>query len=170
MKGDGIEVGPLHSPLKVPRSARVTFVDRMPVAQLREQYPELKNVKLVEPDVVDDGEKLKKFEDSSQDFIIANHFLEHCQDPIGAFEGFLRVLKEGGILYLALPDMRSTFDKDREVSAFDHLLRDYREGAVILKSELASSTGSATTPQRSRSNGSWKSSTASIITHGHRPK
>lgn len=79
--------------------------------------------------MIDDGEKLEKFEDSSLDFVIANHFLEHCQDPIGAVECFLRVLKEGGVLYLAIPDMRSTFDKDREVTTFDHLLLDYREGA-----------------------------------------
>ena len=31
---------------------------------------------------IDDGERLGKIADASQDFVIANHFLEHCQDPI----------------------------------------------------------------------------------------
>ena len=39
------------------------------------------------------------------------------------------MLKERGILYLAIPDKRSTFDKGREATTLEHLLRDYREGA-----------------------------------------
>lgn len=39
LNGDGIEIGALHSPLEVPDTARVRYMDRMPVAKLREQYP-----------------------------------------------------------------------------------------------------------------------------------
>ena len=37
----GIEIGALHHPLPVPPEARVRYVDRMPVSELRRQYPEL---------------------------------------------------------------------------------------------------------------------------------
>jgi predicted SAM-dependent methyltransferase len=126
--GKGIEIGALHNPLKVSPRTRVRYVDRMTVADLRRQYVELKDKKLVMVDVVDDGERLATFENGSQDFVIANHFLEHCQNPLLALENALRVLRRGGVLYLALPDKRYTFDRNRPVTALEHLIRDYHEG------------------------------------------
>jgi SAM-dependent methyltransferase len=128
LRGQGIEIGALHNPLKVPRGTRVSYVDRMPVPELRRQYPELAALDLVDVDVIDDGEKLSTVGDSSQDFVIANQFLEHCADPIGALKNFLRVLRPGGVLYLAVPDKRYTFDRDRPVTTADHLWRDHAEG------------------------------------------
>ena len=54
--------------------------------------------------------------------------IEHCQNPIGTIKQHLRVLKTGGILYMAVPDMRYTFDRDRPVTSLDHLIRDYTSG------------------------------------------
>ena len=79
-------------------------------------------------DIVDDGERLETIGDLTQDFVIANHFIEHSQNPIGAIENMLRVLKHGGILYLAVPDKRYTFDIDRPVTTIEHLLQDYEQG------------------------------------------
>jgi ubiquinone/menaquinone biosynthesis C-methylase UbiE len=70
------------------------------VPELRTHYAELAEYELVAPDVIDDGERLAAFGDESQDFVIANHFIEHCEDPIEAVTNALRVLKPGGILYL----------------------------------------------------------------------
>lgn len=128
LRGEGIEIGALHNPLKVPASANIKYVDRLGVPQLREQYPELNDKELVEVDILDDGERLSTIPDSSQDFVIANHFVEHCQDPIGAVLAMFRVLKPDGILYLAIPDKRCCFDSDRPVTPVDHLIRDHVEG------------------------------------------
>jgi predicted SAM-dependent methyltransferase len=128
LSGDGIEIGALHNPLQVPPSARVKYVDRLPIAQLREQYPELNDKELVEVDILDDGERLSTMADASQDFVIANHFVEHSQDPIGTVLNMLRVLKPGGRLYLAIPDKRCCFDSDRPLTSLAHLLRDHTEG------------------------------------------
>ena len=38
--GSGLEIGGLNAPLKVPAAARVRYVDRAPVAELRKQYPD----------------------------------------------------------------------------------------------------------------------------------
>lgn len=133
LSGDGIEIGALHSPLKVPSVAKVRYVDRMSVADLRKQYPELAGSKLVEVDIIDDGEKLSSINDNSADFIIANHMIEHCQEPIGTMRQFLRVLKPGGVLYMAVPDKRYTFDFDRPVTSIEHLVRDYKNGAGFSK-------------------------------------
>ena len=128
IRGSGVEVGPLHQPLPVPATATVRYVDRMPTDELRRQYPELSEYDLVEPDVVDDGETLGAFADASLDFVIANHFIEHCQNPVSALENHLRVLRPGGVLYMAVPDKRRTFDRDRPTTPLEHLVRDYELG------------------------------------------
>jgi predicted SAM-dependent methyltransferase len=128
LRGDGIEIGALHNPLEVPRSVRVRYVDHLSVEELREHYPELAHEPLVDVDVVDDGERLSTIGDATQDFVIANHFLEHCENPLGALGNMIRVLRVGGVLYLAVPDKRYTFDAERPVTPTDHLLRDHREG------------------------------------------
>lgn len=128
IKGDGLEIGALHLPTDVPSTAKVKYVDILSVEELRKHYPELASYELVNVDIVDDGEYLRKVEDETQDFVLANHFLEHCQNPIATVKNLLRVLKPGGILFMAVPDMRYTFDANRPVTTFEHLLKDYREG------------------------------------------
>lgn len=129
IKGKGIEIGALHNPLNVSGKATVRYVDRMTVADLKAHYPEQKNLPLVKVDLVDDGETLASIPSASQDFVIANHFLEHCQNPIQTVHSMLRVLKPEGILYLGIPDKRYTFDVHRPITDIDHLLKDYRDGA-----------------------------------------
>jgi predicted SAM-dependent methyltransferase len=131
LSGEGIEIGALHNPLPVPRSARVRYVDRLPVSELRAQYPELEQEPLVQVDILDDGERLAMIADSSIDFVIANHFLEHTQDPVGTLLNAFRVLRPEGILYLAVPDKRHTFDRDRAVTPLGHVLRDFEEGPEV---------------------------------------
>jgi SAM-dependent methyltransferase len=129
LRGSGIEIGALHNPLKVPRKVHVSYVDRMVVDDLRAQYPELRREKLVTVDVVDNGELLATIPDNSQRFVIANHFIEHCENPLLALDNMLRVLKPQGVLYLAVPDKRFTFDADRPPTSLEHLQEDYRLGA-----------------------------------------
>ncbi len=128
IKGAGIEIGALHHPTPVPAAAKVRYIDRMDTPELRRQYPELANLPLVNVDIIDDGQTLSQVADQSQDFVLANHFLEHTENPLLCLKNMLRVLRSGGILFLALPNKDFTFDIDREITPFDHVLRDYREG------------------------------------------
>jgi len=75
LRGHGIEIGALQFPVKLPRSVKVRYVDRLTVSELRKHYPELDSYKLVKVDILDDGETLATIGDASQDFVIANHFL-----------------------------------------------------------------------------------------------
>jgi SAM-dependent methyltransferase len=135
LRGDGLEIGALHEPLQVPSAARVRYVDRLPIEDLRQLYPELRGLPLVAVDILDDGERLITVADESQDFVIANHFIEHCEDPIGALTTFRRVLRPGGIVYLAVPDKRFTFDRNRPLTTIDHVLADHRQGPAISRRE-----------------------------------
>jgi len=128
LKGSGIEIGALHNPLQVPDTIKVRYVDRMSVADLKKHYPELKDLPLVEVNILDDGEELTQVPPASQNFVIANHFIEHCQNPIKTIESMLRVLKPRGILYLGIPDKRYSFDLNRPLTGIDHLLKDYSDG------------------------------------------
>jgi SAM-dependent methyltransferase len=128
LRGDGIEIGALHNPLPVPDGVKVRYVDRLSRGDLYRHYPELEQFDLVEVDIIDNGEALEKIPSKSQDFVIANHFLEHCQDPIATLKNFARVLEAGGIVYMALPDKRFTFDQDRPRTSLEHLIEDHRGG------------------------------------------
>lgn len=130
LKGRGLEVGALHMPLYVSAAASVKYVDRLSLADLRTQYPELRKLELVHPDIVDDAETLVKIGAESQDFLIANHLLEHCENPIGAIKTFLRVVRENGIIYMAVPDKRFTFDCERAVTTLEHLIKDNVNGSA----------------------------------------
>jgi SAM-dependent methyltransferase len=128
LRGDGLEIGALDKPLRLPRGANARYVDHLDEAGLRRHYQELDGLPLVHVDIVDDGETLATVPDGSVDFIIANHFMEHTQDPIGALQQQLRVLREGGVMYLAIPDKRRTFDRPRPVTPLEHVVRDHLEG------------------------------------------
>jgi SAM-dependent methyltransferase len=135
LRGEGIEIGALNVPLGLHRKARVRYVDRLTVDEQRQQYPELADKELAPVDAIGSAEDLSAFEDCSLDFVIANHLLEHLEDPIAGLLEFARVLKPGGVLYLGLPDQRRTFDRERELTSVDHLLRDHQQGTDASRRE-----------------------------------
>jgi SAM-dependent methyltransferase len=137
-RGDGIEIGALHRPLRVPPAAQVRYVDQMTRKQLLATHSSAVygNPRwVVETDVVDDCEHLATFADESVDFVVANHILEHTEDPVGALEHLVRVVRPDGILFLALPDARQTFDALRVRTTVEHVLRDHHEGPEVSRAE-----------------------------------
>jgi SAM-dependent methyltransferase len=127
IKKNGIEIGPAEHPLAAPHWAKVTYVDEISTEDLIRLYPYLKKHDLVHVDVVDDGQRLSRFRDNSQYFVIANHFLEHVIDPIKTLRNFYRVLRPGGIIYMAVPDKRFTFDKLRPVTPLKRLIEFHKD-------------------------------------------
>ncbi len=128
LHGNGIEIGALHRPLKVPRTAHVTYVDRLPEEVLRAHYSDLNFDDFAPVEVLGSAEDLSAFADGTLDFVIASHLLEHLEDPIQALAEFHRVLRRDGVVYLALPDPRLTFDRDRQLTHLQHLLDEHRHG------------------------------------------
>jgi SAM-dependent methyltransferase len=130
LRGHGIEIGALHAPTELPPGASVRYVDFRTIDELQAQYPKMEGERLVPVDVVDDGETLTSFADHSVDFLIANHMLEHCENPLGAMRTHLRKVRSGGWLFYALPDRRVGFDNGRPITPFDHLVADDRDGGA----------------------------------------
>lgn len=132
-----MEIGAFASPLTLPEGALALYVDKYSAEDIGKPFTicgltladfGVDASAIVVPDIVDDGETLAKVGDYTQDFVVANHVLEHFEDPLKGFKNMLRVLRHGGILYLSLPEIRHSFDRVRAPTPFAHLLRDYEEG------------------------------------------
>jgi SAM-dependent methyltransferase len=138
LRGEGIEIGALNNPLAVDgRRARVRYVDMLDREGLLAKNPELspaEREKVKAPDIVAEAEDLGVIPDASVDFVIASHILEHLPNPIRAIREFHRVLRAGGLLYLAIPDKRQSFDRERRVTPLSHVLDDYAAGATAATS------------------------------------
>jgi SAM-dependent methyltransferase len=138
LRGEGIEIGAMHKPLRMPPGARVRYVDVVSREELLALYGPSNNFPagwVVETDVIDDGQSLGTFADESVDFIVANHMLEHTEDPIAALKAFLRVVRVGGVLFLTLPNAHHSFDALRARTSIDHLVRDHAEGPAVSRED-----------------------------------
>ncbi|CAN5739031.1 hypothetical protein BH11VER1_BH11VER1_08610 [soil metagenome] len=136
LQGEGIEIGALHHPLPVPSGVKVRYVDYKTREQNIRNHPELDASKIVETDYVCNGEHLEIIPDETQDFVIANHMVEHCINPLGTIRQFLRVLKPGGLLFISLPDKRYTFDVLRPVTPFSNPAEDYKTDRKVEPLEM----------------------------------
>lgn len=129
--GEGLEIGALHNPWPVPKEASVKNLDRYTVAELRAQYPELAEKHIVETDIVDDGQYLRNVPDGALDFVLNSHVLEHCENPLQTLKDWLRVLKVGGCLVMAIPEKTQTFDANRPLTTFEECLEVFTRSETV---------------------------------------
>ena len=66
--------------------------------------------------------------DESQDFVIASHIIEHLANPLAMLVDIHRVLRDGGLLVLIVPDRHVTFDRSRQPTPLVHLVDEYERG------------------------------------------
>jgi SAM-dependent methyltransferase len=125
IRGRGLEIGALHEPLPVRDGVVVEYVDVCEREQSISKFPELDRARIVEPTYIDDGFVLSSIPDASQDFVIANHVLEHSPNPIQAMTNWTRVLKPNGILFTAVPIADKCFDKGRSLTTLEHFIEDH---------------------------------------------
>ena len=100
LRGRGLEVGAFHAPLPLPENCTADYVDKVDIEQLKAWMPETNELYCVFPTIIDDGEKLTKIEAQSYDFLVANHMLEHTENVFKTIENHIRVVKEGGYLFM----------------------------------------------------------------------
>lgn len=137
LRGEGIEIGALHKPLRVdPTVARVRYVDYKTKAENRERYRELAGEEIVETDIVDDGFVLGSVPDDSLDFLVANHALEHSPDPLGTIRRWLGKLRRGGALFVAVPIAARCYDEGRPLTTLEHFEEDHRQFTGLRKDDV----------------------------------
>jgi len=126
LQGRGLELGPLNRPMATHPGMQMTYVDRTDQETLQREHPELA-AQIGPVDVIDDAETLATVPDGGFDFLVAAHVIEHMRNPIGALVNWLRVVRDGGLVYLIVPDKRRTFDRLRVRTMLEHMVLDYQQ-------------------------------------------
>ncbi len=133
LHGSGLEIGALQHPLELPPGAVVRYVDEVTREENIRRHPHLDGSRIVATDVLDDGFVLTTIPSESQDFVVANHLLEHAPNPLQALMTWRRVLKKNGTLLMTLPNGARNFDRGRRVTRLEHLAKDYE---LVQRGEL----------------------------------
>lgn len=133
--GIGLEIGPLNAPVVARDRAQVRYVDVMSRDQLVRHYAEHQGFPvddIVDPDYVllpDDGvmRSLPEAVGADQRFgwLVACHVVEHVPDLVSWLQEVGEVLTDDGMLILAVPDRRFSFDVDRSPTSVGQLLSAY---------------------------------------------
>lgn len=126
LKGNGLEVGAGSRPFPVPMDVRVCYGDIRGSASLESYF---QSTAIPAGDEID-AQTFAGVDTGNFDFVISAHVIEHLRDPVGSIVEAVRVLKPGGVLVLAVPDLRYTFDRNRPETTVEHALRDYQDGGV----------------------------------------
>jgi SAM-dependent methyltransferase len=115
---NGIEIGAsAHNPFGIKGCINVDYTrDETPFTQ--EQLRLCGEVAKVHVTAVAD--KLP-FESGSLDFVLSSHVLEHCWDPVGTLDEWMRVVKHGGYIFMVIPHKDRTFDKDRPRTTLEEI-------------------------------------------------
>lgn len=115
LTGTGLEIGPLTSPIVTRDESRIAYVDHLSTEQLRDWFrpdPAVDIDTIAEVDYVWGPSRLAELlgDAASVDYVLASHVLEHVPDMAGWLREIAEVLRPGGVLNLAVPDRRFTFD------------------------------------------------------------
>lgn len=129
LQGSGLEIGAMHNPTPLSQECTMKYLDAMSRAEAITTFRELPPEQFkIEPDYIGDLDRggLNQIPDGHFDFVILNHVIEHVANPVQVLFDLFRVVKEGGLVVISCPDKRFTFDKARELTAFEHLQREFQ--------------------------------------------
>ncbi len=125
--GTGIEIGPSYNPIAPKKEGyNVHIIDHLSKEELLAKYKDfhVDLKKIEEVDFIWKGEKYvdligkKKY----YDWIIASHLIEHTPDLIDFFSNCDEILKDNGIISLAIPDKRYCFDHFRPITGISKII------------------------------------------------
>ncbi len=137
LTGHGIEIGALHERATTPTHCKVDYCDAITKEEAIRLFPEIDHSKLLDPDIISDIDMggLSKIESEKYDFVIFSHVIEHVANPIQALQDLMRILKAGGLFYLACPDKDYTYDKKRNITSWDHLKAEFETNTNFITDE-----------------------------------
>jgi len=130
-KDRALEIGPLDKPILDRELCDVSYVDVLDDKGLREKYESNEFVvidNICSVDIVLGEDRLSdRVKAKSVDFIVASHVFEHLPNPIGFLEDCAAILTPEGVVSLALPDKRYSFDYARRETCFPDWIAAYAE-------------------------------------------
>jgi len=125
--GQGLEIGPSHSPIAPKREGyRVDVIDHRDREGLVEKYREhgVDLDAIEEVDFVWSGGSYAELTGHSRyyDWIIASHVIEHVPNFVGFLNDCNELLRDDGVLSLAVPDKRYCFDRLRPLTSIAQII------------------------------------------------
>ena len=134
--GIGLEIGAGFNPL-LPKTAgyRVETLDHATADELRDKYrndPNVDVTRIEDVDFVADGRTIIEVvgKPAHYDYIVASHVIEHTPDMLGFLKDCETLLKQAGILVLAVPDKRRCFDLLQPLTSTGMILQSHAERRV----------------------------------------
>ena len=123
----GLEIGPLHNPLVRKSEGTVLYVDHADTDFIKKatQDPNINNDEIVDIDIIWGDRPLKDLVPHPMDYAVASHVIEHVPDMIGWLKDLHGALKEDGLICLAIPDRRFTYDLLRPESTIGEMVEAY---------------------------------------------
>jgi predicted SAM-dependent methyltransferase len=76
---------------------------------------------------ISDATDLSLFRDSTYQFLLASHVIEHIANPIKALNEWSRVLEPGATIVVIAPEKSRTYDRKRPTTTFSHLVKDFED-------------------------------------------
>lgn len=130
--GLGLEIGASFDPIVAKRDGYpVEVLDHLSAADLRVKYKDaaVDLSKIEEVDYVSDGGSILELigKPEHYDYIVASHVIEHTVDLLRFLLDCEALLKPGGALVLAVPDMRFSFDCLRPLTTTGQVLQAHLE-------------------------------------------
>lgn len=134
--GQGIEIGPSYNPI-APKKAgfNVSIIDHVSREELVAKYTghnvNVDNIE--EVDFVWQGEKYSELTGKNKyyDWIVASHVIEHTPDLVGFLNNCDAILKDDGVISLAVPDKRYCFDRLRPITGLAKIIDSHYQNATI---------------------------------------
>ncbi|HTK34306.1 MAG TPA: class I SAM-dependent methyltransferase [Caulobacteraceae bacterium] len=120
----GLEIGPCHAPLVAKGAGDVLYVDYATTEEIRAAWTKtmVAACDMHEVDVAWGDRRLADVVPGPVDYVVASHVIEHAPDLAGWLAEIREVLKPGGVLGLAVPDRRFTFDLLRPTSTLGEVV------------------------------------------------
>lgn len=125
--GIGIEIGPSHNPIAPKKDGfNVQIIDVKNRDDLVKGYKghNVNTDNIEEVDFIWDGQSFSELtgQHKHYDWIIASHVIEHTPDLIGFLNNCEAILKDDGVISLAIPDKRYCFDHYRPITGISKIL------------------------------------------------
>ena len=131
----GLELGPLAKPVVARGRGDIRYLDHVDTDALRRRYAshvdfDIEAIVDIDYAIGDGtiGEAVGA--DAPFDYIVASHVIEHVPDLIGWLDELRGILRDDGVLSLAVPDHRRCFDTLRSPTVVADLVHAHLTGAT----------------------------------------
>ncbi|MBN2530241.1 MAG: methyltransferase domain-containing protein [Deltaproteobacteria bacterium] len=125
-KRKGLEVGPYDRPIVHRDMGDIKYLDYFTADELRQRKaPGRIPEEVVDIDYVVNEKRLTEVVSETFDYVVASHVIEHVPSIIDWLNEMAMLLNKKGVIFLAVPDKRYTFDIGRPLSTTGQIIEHY---------------------------------------------